>query len=385
MSSRLVILLGMLIYILFFSSCVSLEPDFTNQENYFSEHQSINNTAIYNGNPTQGYLPVLSFRTKANDAYWLNGLALTQFTGDSAYNQIELQKIGFAGGEGMAVLIYHANRSLVDVYYQKEIPLIKSEIEKMVNHAEVFPVDLDASFDIIDRRFVMKLNLTDKYGRKITLNIAEEDPTDEPARFIAPIGSGIDNPQYFPLLYMDDMRFVSKKGSDYRLSIGGKTMKASNVPLNSHLLTRYTFSVINAEWLPKTDSIIGFSNIGSNELTNHFADNDGYAELVQQQFNFHGRKLTVYYCPAIPDLVALKDEQQLDGRFIVNSETMEGVMAGSYSIHKTGGKITLGVKPEEGWQPMPGKPWMTTYSWKAELIPETDGKYHYKSDWERTK
>lgn len=374
----------MLIGILVFSSCVSLEPDFTNQENYFSKYQSMNNPAIYNGVSASGYLPVLSFRSKANDAYWLNGLALTQFTGDSAYNQIELQKIGFAGGEGMAVLIYHENRSLVDVYYQKEIPLIKSEVEKMVNHAEVFPTDFDASFDIVDRRFILKLNLTDKYGRKISLHIEEKNPTNELARFIAPIGSGIDNPHYFPLLYMDDMRFVSKRDSDFRLSIGGKAMKASNVPLNSHLLTRYSFSVINAEWLPQTDSIIGLQTIDSPELTNQFADNYGYAELVQQQYNFRGRKLTVHYCPAIPDLVALKDEQQLEGRFIVNSETMEGVLAGRYSIDKTAGKITLGIKPEEGWQPMPGKSWVTTYAWKAELTPESNGKFHWKSHWERT-
>lgn len=367
------------------TSCVNLEPDFTNQENYFFKTRSSNNMDIYANSPSEGNLPIFSFRDQSTKPYWITGLALTQFKGDSVYNQIELQNVEYAGGKGVVALVYRTDKAFVDVYYPTDIPLLKSEYEKMINHAQMHPGNFQASFITDNEGFKMNLLLTDKYGRSIGMNISERKAKGTAATFIAPIGSGIQAPQYFPMLYMKDMIFLSKSGSDYSLTIADKKMKPAVIPFCNYRLTRYSHSVISAEWLPNTDTIIQpIVNNHSGGTTNGYVDNYGYKELSYQQFDYHGKVLTIKFSPAIPDLVALKNSIQLEGRFCVNSSSNEGIMAGTYQLLKSGKKIGIEVKPENGWQPNPGKLWIATYRWKADLEKLTDSTYHFASNWSRT-
>lgn len=366
------------------TSCVNLEPDFTNQENYFFKTRTSNNVEIYANSPSERNLTIFSFRDQSTKPYWITGLALTQFKGDSVYNQIELQNVEYAGGKGVVAMVYRTDKAFVDVYYPTDIPLLKSEYEKMINHAEMHPCNFQASFMTDNDGFKMVMQLTDKYGRNIRMNITEKNTKGSPATFIAPIGSGIKNPQYFPLLYMKDMIFLSKSGSDYSLTIAEKKMKPAVIPFSNYRLTRYSHSVISAEWLPNTDTIIQpkiDSNYGG--TTNGFINNNGYKELSYQEFDYHGKVLTINFSPAIPDLVALKNNIQLEGKFCVNSSSNEGVMAGTYHLVKSGKTIGIEVHPEKGWQPNPGKLWMATYRWKAELNELTDSTYHFESAWQR--
>ncbi len=367
------------------TSCVNLEPDFTNQENYFFKTRISNDLEIYANRPSEGNLSTFSFRDQSTKPYWITGLALTQFKGDSVYDQIELQNVEYAGGKGVVALIYRTDKTLVDVYYPTDIPLLKSEYEKMINHAEMHPANFHASFIFDNDGFKMTMQLTDKYGRNIKMYIAEKHSKCTPATFIAPIGSGIQNPQYFPLLYMKDMIFLSKSGSDYSLTLAEKKMKPAVIPFSTYRLTRYSHSVISAEWLPNTDTIMQLKDGNhSGETTNGYINNYGYRELSYQEFDYHGKVLTINFSPAIPDLVALKNNIQLEGKFCVNSSSNEGVMAGTYHLIKSGKTIGIEVHPEKGWQPNPGKLWMATYRWKAKLEELTDSTYHFESDWSRT-
>lgn len=366
------------------TSCVNLEPYFTNQENYFFKTRTSNNVEIYANSPSKGNLQIFSFRDQSTKPYWITGLALTQFKEDSVYNQIELQNVEYAGGKGVVALAYRTDKAFVDVYYPTDIPLLKSEYEKMINHAKMHPCNFQASFITDNDGFKMIMQLTDKYGRIIRMNITEKNTKGTPATFIAPIGSDIQNPQYFPLLYMKDMIFLSKSGSDYSLTIAGNKMKPAVIPFSNYRLTRYSHSVISAEWLPNTDTIIQPQiDNHSGGTTNGYLNNHGYEELSSQRFNYHDKILTINFSPAIPDLVALKNNIQLEGRFCVNSSTNEGVMAGTYKLIKSGKKIGIDVHPEKGWQPNPGKLWIATYRWKSELKELTDSTYHFESNWQR--
>lgn len=82
-------------------------------------------------------------------------------------------------------------------------------------------VNFKASFITNNDGFKMTMQLTDKCGRNIRMNIKEKNTKGTLATFIAPIGSGIQNPQYFPLLYMKDMIFIEKR-LNYSLTLAEK-------------------------------------------------------------------------------------------------------------------------------------------------------------------
>lgn len=163
-------------------------------------------------------------------------------------------------------------------------------------------------------------------------------------------------------------------------------MKPTKIPFSPYLMTRYSMKTTIAEWLPETDTpIYAKQQNNSPSVSYNIKDNSGYQELLTETFDYHGRKMHVTYCPPIPDLEALKSNENLEGRFIIDTDSVKGIVAGIYFISKSNGKITIEISPKEGWQPMPGKHWMSTYHWKAELTPEVAGAFHLKSGWKRDK
>jgi hypothetical protein len=91
-----------------------------------------------------------------------------------------------------------------------------------------------------------------------------------------------------------------------------------------------------AEWLPETDTLIYAKQPKNTPAVSYnIKDNSGYQELLTETFDYHGRKMHVTYCPPIPDLAALKNNQNLEGRFIIDTDSVKGIVAGIYSIQKT--------------------------------------------------
>lgn len=385
MKSRLIILLGMLIYLLFFSSCISLDPTFTDRDNYFSSARKTNDPTIYNGSPSENMLPVLYSKGHLESSYHLYRLALTSFKGDSIYNQIEMHGAAYNSKKTIVLLCYDYKNKMVDIYHPLDLKLKAENYVDMLNSAEVHPTVFDASFGVDNLGFYMKLNLVDKYGRTIIIDIREDESNEKSIAFNAPIGEGSEHPKNFPFTFIENVGLVRKDCGKHLITIGAKEMKPSKIPFTPYLLTRYSSKTTIAEWLPNTDTLIYAGQaILSPTTTYSTTNNNGYQELVTETLNYHEQRMHVTYCPPIPDFVALKNNQNLEGRFVIDTDSVKGIVAGVYTISKSNEKITMEISPKEGWQPMPGKLWMKTYHWKAELTPEPDGKYHYKSSWKRT-
>ncbi|NLU38118.1 MAG: hypothetical protein GXX78_04420 [Bacteroidales bacterium] len=386
MKSRLIILLGMLIYLLFFSSCISLDPTFTDRDNYFSSARKSNDPKIYNGSPSENLLPVFYSKGHLASSYHLYRLALTSFKGDSVYNQIEMHGAAYGNKKSIVLLCYDYKNKMVDIYHPLDLELKAANYVDMLNSAEVHPTEFDASFGADNLGFYMKLNLVDKYGRTIIIDIREDEPNEKSIAFNAPIGADSEHPKNFPFTFIEDVGLARKNCGRYCVSIGEKKMKPTKIPFSPYLMTRYSMKTTIAEWLPETDTPIYVKQQNNSpSVSYNIKDNSGYQELLTETFDYHGRKMHVTYCPPIPDLEALKSNENLEGRFIIDTDSVKGIVAGIYFISKSNGKITIEISPKEGWQPMPGKHWMSTYHWKAELTPEVAGAFHLKSGWKRDK
>jgi len=386
MLSRLIILLGMLIYLLFFSSCISLEPTFTNRDNFFLSARKSNDLSIYNGSPSNGLLPVFYSKGHLESSYHLYRLALTSFKGDSIYDQIEMHGASYEGKNAIVLLCYDYKNKKVDIYHPLDLNLKAENYVDMLNSAEVHPTLFDASFGVDTSGFYMKMNLVDKYGRKIVIDIREDEPNEKFIAFNAPIGAGSEHPKNFPFTFIEDVGFTRKNCGRYFVSISENEMKPSKIPFTRYLMTRYSLKTTIAEWLPTIDCEIKAGQPAPSVGASYkIVNNNGYQELATEIFDYHGRKMNVTYCPPIPDLVALNNSQTLEGHFCIETDSVKGIVAGVYSIKKTEGNIEIQIAPKEGWQPMPGKTWMSTYRWKAVLTPIDKDAFHLKSEWGRTK
>ena len=91
------------------------------------------------------------------------------------------------------------------------------------------------------------------------------------------------------------------------------------------------------------------------------------------------------FAPPIPDLPGLKDMIELSGRFSAGADGILGIVAGTYHITRQGNVIEMEIQPQEGWQPMPGPLWVTTWLWKGTITVGADHTISLKSAWLRRK
>ncbi len=66
----------------------------------------------------------------------------------------------------------------------------------------------------------------------------------------------------------------------------------------------------------------------------------------------------------------------------VSINTEECVIGGLYTVERTNNEIILHLNPEKGWQPMPGKPWVSFYDYEARFDVSGSTSYHIQSVWD---
>lgn len=139
-------------------------------------------------------------------------------------------------------------------------------------------------------------------------------------------------------------------------------------------LIRYTFHTIIRNWNPNyTGQLQPISFNGStNPISIHGCEyqiesSNGYAAIQSVKSTYNHKQMKVTFYPALPDINALKEEIELGGNFSFDADSIKGILGGSYHLQKKGKTIQFTIHPTDGWQPMPGKNWMSTYLWSAQI------------------
>ena len=78
-------------------------------------------------------------------------------------------------------------------------------------------------------------------------------------------------------------------------------------------------------------------------------------------------EMRIAFSPAIPDIVSLKIDTEIEGHFSISVDEVKGIMGGVYSVKKNKDGVIFKMNPQKGWQPMPGKLWMKTYFWNCDI------------------
>jgi hypothetical protein len=197
----------------------------------------------------------------------------------------------------------------------------------------------------------------------------------------------------FPFFYMKRTAFVERAGTQIDIEIGGTQRKPAAIPIAINgafvYLARYCTEPIIGTWNeahagalePSFPEQVDDPEPGQGIY--RLVDNDGHYEISRVIGASCGHEISLCFSPPIPDLACLKDGVTIEGKFTAGADDTDGIVAGKYSLHHAGAGTQLVMQPAKGWQPMPGRSWVKSYRWLANIESDSQGKMTIKSAWTR--
>ncbi len=351
-----------------------------------------NSLKIYESSPKNMIFSPFNITTDHIDR-----LMLINFEEDPIYYAIELQIFRIAG-EKLPMVIMYRKDDLMDIYYTNEaiIEYRKKLFEDIWTNVSFNQLEeIDFRFQIDDMGLDAYLFLKDKLEKDIELKIKENTPGRELTAMLTPIVTANKKPQYFPIVYLNEFSMVIKKDTEIFIKIHGFLRKPDEIPVRMNgmyvYLARYSLEPIIGNWNNSFSGnlnpiLINSSNLNkiSENLTYEIFNNEGYYEIEKISGKDDvGHTISFEFSPAIPNIIALKSNMKIKGKFSCCINDIKGIFAGEYYINRVGDIISLNIQPIKGWQPFPGKLWLKTYKWTANIDIIDNDNVRIQSYWYR--
>jgi hypothetical protein len=318
-------------------------------------------------------------------------LMLIDVKDDPIYQAFELQVL-LIDGQRFRTAIAARNDDTREYYYEPGLPMTEQRIEALnalLNNPRFIEHEFESFIHIDDQGLNAGLDLVDLEGRAIHFRIKEHRTNTNLSGILAPVSSGSENPQSFPLVYLDDFSMVQTKGTEIQIIIDNQSRKPVVFPLfvegQRSYYSRYSSRVAIADLLPTRADVIHPTplHLGQTNLTNKNTEyqiywNQGYPELTSAQFVSGNSLVSFSFYPPLPNLQDLAPGSPVEGRFLVSVNQREGIIAGIYGIEKVHGSnvVNITIQPELGWQPpgMGRRLWVSSFSYQAQVLPNTAHK-----------
>ncbi|TKJ20611.1 MAG: hypothetical protein CEE42_14655 [Promethearchaeota archaeon Loki_b31] len=351
-----------------------------------------NSLKIYESSPKNMIFSPFNITTDHIDR-----LILINFEEDPIYYAIELQIFCIAG-EKLPMVIMYRKDDLIDIYYTNEaiIEYRKKLIENLLTNVSFNQLEeIDFRFQTDDMGLDAYLFLKDKLEKNIEFKIKENTPGRELTAMLTPIGAASKKPQYFPIVYLNKFGMVIKKDTEIFINIHGVLRKPVEMPFRMNgmyiYLARYSLEPIISNWNNAYSGclnsiLIDPANIDvkNENLSYKILNNGGYYEIkkISGKDEF-GHTISFEFSPAIPNLITLKSNVNIKGKFSCCIDDRKGIFAGEFYINRVGDIISFSIQPIKGWQPFPGKIWLKTYKWNADIDILEKNNIRIQSNWYR--
>ncbi len=351
-----------------------------------------NSLKIYESSPKNMIFSPFNITTD-----YIDRLMLINFEDDPIYYAIELQIFRIAG-EKLPMVIMYRKDDLMDIYYTNEaiIEHRKKLIEDLSTNVSFNQLEeIDFRFQTDDMGLNTYLFLKDKLEKDIEFKIKENMPGRELAAMLTPIGVASKKPQYFPIVYLNEFGMVFKKDTEIFIKIHGFLRKPVEMPVRMNgmyvYLVHYSLEPIIGNWnntySGRLNSILidpANMDVKKENLSYKVLNNGGYYEIKMISGEDEvGHIISFEFSPAIPNLITLKSNANIKGKFSCCIGDRKGIFAGEFYISRVGDIISFSIQPIKGWQPFPGKLWLKTYKWTAEIEIQIDNSLSINSYWKR--
>ena len=377
----LVVLIGLAAYLAYRYLLINPRDSIVDPATYLGK---LSNPASIYARPATGKL----YSPLQADIMPMDKLLLVDINGDPDYTCIELQVFDDNRGKGARVILYH-HQGPVDSYYTSADFVDPAETQRY----SILP-DINYHLNIAPSGVSATLKFLDRAGKSIELNLQETPGHKLEPGFLAPVGSNKDILfSYFPFFHMKNMNFVLRSGTALSVKIDGVPRSPAQIPVPVNwkmvYLSRYAAAPIIGCWNQAYNGELPALQPGSQ--LSYLAGQNRY-ELVENAGHYEIRRLIGFneqheinfeFSPPIPDLPALKDDSQINGRFSAGADETPGIIAGEYHLKRQGQTIEMTIQPLESWQPIPGQLWVKTWTWKGSVTLAAGGTVSLKSAWMR--
>ena len=325
-------------------------------------------------------------------------LLLVDFAGDSKYHAIELLVLHNEFSQGAVVVLYNKDGN-VDGYYSRNLSnFMGTSLEKLhwaENYNLIGEADIDYLFEISEKGVDTYLKMTDQYGAVIEVRVKENHPKKEFQDLLAALDFlKNNNPEFFPFMYLHKFSFVTYQGTEFRIMINGEERTPLMLPIK-----RMGEDLYHSRY--SDDPCLGYLNRNFrgilkhveiednkckvNNTTHTFIENAGHYELSQMSCASDKHKVYFQFSPPVPDLVCLREDARIQGRFAVGIDGRSGVLGWEYNVERNVDKIRIAADPIIGFHPPgPGPVWFKTYGWIADIKISKD-EVSMESNWIRRK
>ena len=378
-------------FILKFSN-VKTKDIFVNHHKYLGKRE--NSLKIYDRPPRNMILSPFNMIFDPMDR-----LLLVNFEDDPIYYAIELQIFHKASKEYPLVILYRKD-NMMDIYYTNEI-VIKNR-KKMVtdlltnvsfNQLE----DIEYKFQFDEMGLDAYLFLKDKLEKEIEFKIKENAPGRELTSILTPISAVSKKPEYFPIVFLNKFGMVIKKNTEFFVKIHGILRDATEMPVRMENInvyrTYYSLEPIISNWNHSLSGDINpiilnpqVLNVSEENITFILIKNSDYYEIKNiSGKDEEGHKVSFEFSPAIPNLLSIRSNLGISGRFSCIIDEKKGIFAGEYYLTRNEDTIEFNIKPTKGWQPFPGRLWLKAYNWSSKIQIYDIDDIKINSYWRRIK
>ena len=360
-----------------------------NEEEYLGDRK--NTLFIYEKGENKYIYPLVKFK---DEQVIIEKLCLIDFKGDTIYKAIELQQVKQENCIHYIVLMAR-NDNEAEIYYTKGLKINEDSYRSLLNKVSLKETDsIKVSFDVTEKGIDVYLSLKDIENRMVEFKIKENKSKINHFGLIAPVGNASENPDKFPVIYLKKFNMVEQKGTELYVKIDGTNLKPVKLfPLCNFkrvYLARYSYfnnmKELNSDYTGIIEGVevnMDTEEIKIGNCTYLIEMNDGHPEIKCVKRIDSNSEMKITFSPAIPDIISLKDNIEIQGHFSISVDEVKGIMGGVYSVKKSKDEVIFKMNPQKGWQPMPGKLWMKTYLWNCD-IKIVENKLHVKSKWSRS-
>ena len=327
----------------------------------------------------------------------INRLLIVNFEDDPIYYGTELQIFRILGKEYPLVIMYRKD-DMIDIYYNSEI-VIKNRKEMLrdsLRNSSFNQLDnIEYKFQFDELGLDAYLFLKDKLEKEIELKIKENVLGRELTSILAPIGAVSKKPAFFPIVFLNQFGMIIKENTEIFVKIHGFLRDATEMPFQINKMNfyqaHYSLEPIISNWnnnfSGSIDPIIINApslNISDKNLTFNIIKNSNYYEIKKiSRKDEEDHTVSFEFSPAIPNLLSLRSNLKVNGRFSCLIDEKTGIFGGVYYLTRSRDTIEIIIQPTKGRQPFPGKLWLKTYKWISKMHIQDIGDIKINSYWQR--
>jgi len=372
------------------SKNVIIKDIFIDHHKYLGNRE--NSLKIYDPPPRNMILSPFNLLFDAIDR-----LLVINFEDDPIYFRVELQIFNKLDKDYPLVILYRKD-NMMDIYCTNEAVIKNrkkrlSELFTNVSFNQLEVIEFKFQFD--DMGLDAYLFLEDKLENEIEFKIKEHNPGRKLASILAPMDVVSKKPEHFPIVFLNKFGMVIKTNTEIFVKIYGVTRDTAEMPVQingmnvyaAHYSLNPVISNWNKDFSGNIDPIILNApslKISENNISFDLKNNSDYYEIKKiSGRDEENHTISFEFSPAIPNLLSLKSNLKIKGRFSCIIDKKTGIFGGVYYLARTGKTIEFSITPTKGWQPFSGKLWIKTYKWASEIYIKDIRDIKISSYWRR--